>query len=51
MTGHGGDEFLKFQDNEEVSAYDVADAIEQMWEKRRYVNHSKDNKLTDYTQV
>jgi phosphatidylinositol glycan class K len=35
MTGHGGDEFLKFQDNEEVSAYDVADAIEQMWEKRR----------------
>ncbi|EIW67126.1 hypothetical protein TREMEDRAFT_15877, partial [Tremella mesenterica DSM 1558] len=36
MTGHGGDEFLKFQDNEEISAYDVADAIEQMWEKRRY---------------
>ncbi|KAE8543406.1 hypothetical protein D1P53_000115 [Cryptococcus gattii VGV] len=36
MTGHGGNEFLKFQDNEEVSAYDVADAIEQMWEKRRY---------------
>lgn len=37
MTGHGGNEFLKFQDNEEVSAYDVADAIEQMWEKRRSV--------------
>ena len=36
MTGHGGDEFLKFQDNEEISAYDVADAVEQMWEKRRY---------------
>ncbi|WVW79214.1 hypothetical protein I302_101180 [Kwoniella bestiolae CBS 10118] len=36
MTGHGGNEFLKFQDNEEVSAYDVADAVEQMWEKRRY---------------
>nr|XP_031862313.1 uncharacterized protein CI109_002278 [Kwoniella shandongensis]KAA5529385.1 hypothetical protein CI109_002278 [Kwoniella shandongensis] len=36
MTGHGGNEFLKFQDNEEVSAYDVADAIEQMYEKRRY---------------
>ncbi|ODN74732.1 hypothetical protein L202_07061 [Cryptococcus amylolentus CBS 6039] len=36
MTGHGGNEFLKFQDNEEVSAYDVADAVEQMWEKKRY---------------
>lgn len=37
MTGHGGNEFLKFQDNEEVSAFDIADAIEQMWEKRRWV--------------
>ncbi|PKI84963.1 hypothetical protein MVES_001065 [Malassezia vespertilionis] len=36
MTGHGGDEFLKFQDSEEISAFDLADAIEQMWEKRRY---------------
>jgi len=36
MTGHGGDEFLKFQDNEEISSYDLADAFEQMWEKRRY---------------
>lgn len=36
MTGHGGDEFLKFQDYEEISAFDLADAIEQMWEKRRY---------------
>jgi phosphatidylinositol glycan class K len=35
MTGHGGNEFLKFQDNEEVSAFDIADAIEQMSEKRR----------------
>lgn len=57
MTGHGGDEFLKFQDAEEISAFDLgeqkvevvqqvkacstdpsslpADAIEQMWEKRR----------------
>lgn len=35
MTGHGGNEFLKFQDNEEVSAFDIADAVEQMWEKRR----------------
>ncbi|KDN53087.1 hypothetical protein K437DRAFT_253412 [Tilletiaria anomala UBC 951] len=36
MTGHGGDEFLKFRDHEEISAFDLADAIEQMWQKRRY---------------
>ncbi|KAI0266554.1 peptidase C13 family-domain-containing protein [Gloeopeniophorella convolvens] len=36
MTGHGGDEFLKFQDNEEISAFDIADAFEQMWQKKRY---------------
>ena len=35
MTGHGGNEFLKFQDNEEISAFDVADAFEQMWQKKR----------------
>jgi GPI-anchor transamidase subunit K len=37
MTGHGGNEFLKFQDNEEISAFDIADAFEQMWQKKRYV--------------
>jgi GPI-anchor transamidase subunit K len=36
MTGHGGSEFLKFQDNEEVSAHDIADAFEQMWQGGRY---------------
>ncbi|KAL8793034.1 MAG: hypothetical protein Q9195_004345 [Heterodermia aff. obscurata] len=36
MTGHGGNEFLKFQDSEEIGAWDLADAFEQMWEKRRY---------------
>lgn len=36
LTGHGGDEFLKFQDHEEISAFDLADAVEQMWQKRRY---------------
>jgi phosphatidylinositol glycan class K len=36
MTGHGGNEFLKFQDAEEIGAPDLADAFEQMWEKRRY---------------
>ncbi|KAI0391397.1 peptidase C13 family-domain-containing protein [Xylariaceae sp. FL0594] len=36
MTGHGGNEFLKFQDAEEIGAHDLANAFEQMWEKRRY---------------
>ncbi|EEB95540.1 hypothetical protein MPER_05473, partial [Moniliophthora perniciosa FA553] len=36
MTGHGGSEFLKFQDNEEISAFDIADAFEQMWQGGRY---------------
>jgi len=36
VTGHGGDEFLKFQDAEEISSHDFADAFAQMWEKRRY---------------
>ncbi|KAF8634248.1 hypothetical protein AX15_001003 [Amanita polypyramis BW_CC] len=36
MTGHGGNEFLKFQDNEEISAHDIADAFEQMYQKKRY---------------
>jgi len=35
MTGHGGNEFLKFQDAEEISSHDLADAFEQMWEKKR----------------
>ena len=37
MTGHGGNEFLKFQDNEEISAFDIADAFEQMYQKKRFV--------------
>lgn len=36
MSGHGGDGFLKFQDAEEVTSHDLADAIEQMHQKRRY---------------
>ena len=36
LTGHGGDEFLKFQDTEEVNSQDIADAIEQMRLKKRY---------------
>ncbi|EEH15939.1 hypothetical protein PABG_06026 [Paracoccidioides brasiliensis Pb03] len=36
MTGHGGEKFLKFQDSEEIGAWDLADAFGQMWEKKRY---------------
>ncbi|MCO5553902.1 hypothetical protein L7F22_007428 [Adiantum nelumboides] len=36
MTGHGGDQFLKFQDSEEIQSHDLADAIEQMREKKRF---------------
>lgn len=36
LTGHGGNEFLKFQDAEEIGAYDLADAFQQMHEKKRY---------------
>lgn len=36
MTGHGGDGFLKFQDSEEITNVELADAFEQMWQKKRY---------------
>lgn len=36
LTGHGGNDFLKFQDAEEIGAVDIADAFEQMSEKKRY---------------
>jgi phosphatidylinositol glycan class K len=36
MSGHGGDGFLKFQDAEEISSIELADVMEQMWQKRRY---------------
>jgi len=36
MSGHGGDEFLKFQDQEEISSQDIADAFEEMQIKGRY---------------
>lgn len=35
LTGHGGDGFLKFQDSEEITSQELADAIEQMWQKQR----------------
>lgn len=36
MTGHGGDQFLKFQDSEELQSHDLADAVKQMKEKLRF---------------
>eukprot|EP00727_Mastigamoeba_balamuthi_P000930 m51a1_g10834 putative phosphatidylinositol glycan (387) ;mRNA; f:43077-44697 len=36
LTGHGGDQFLKFQDAEELTSADLADAFQQMYEKGRY---------------
>ena len=36
MTGHGGKEFLKFQDAEEIGSWDLADALAQMRAKGRY---------------
>jgi len=35
-TGHSGDEFIKFQDWEEITSTDIADAFEQMHKQRRY---------------
>lgn len=37
LSGHGGNGFLKFQDSEEISNVELADAFEQMWQKRRRV--------------
>jgi phosphatidylinositol glycan class K len=36
MTGHGGDEFFKFQDAEELSAQEFAFAVGEMYDKAMY---------------
>lgn len=36
MTGHGGDEFLKFQDTHEISTPDLDEAFREMDSKGRY---------------
>ena len=36
MSGHGGDEFLKFQDATEVTNQDMRETFWQMWAARRY---------------
>ena len=37
MTGHGGEGFLKFQDDNELSSVELADVVNQMWLRRRCV--------------
>lgn len=36
LTGHGGENFLKFRDKDELRSSEVAYAFEQMHQKRRY---------------
>jgi len=36
LSGHSGDEFVKFQDWEEITSTDIADAFAQMHSQRRY---------------
>ncbi|KAJ1454693.1 peptidase C13 family-domain-containing protein [Pelagophyceae sp. CCMP2097] len=36
MTGHGGDEFLKFHDSDELAAQSIAAAVREMYAKKRY---------------
>lgn len=38
LTGHGGDSFLKFQDSEELTNVDLADAIETMYQGNRFTS-------------
>merc|ERR1719410_679720 len=35
ITGHSGDEFIKFQDWEEITSTDIADAFAQMHSQKR----------------
>ena len=37
ILGHGGDGFIKFQEAEEITNFELADAFEQMWQKGRSV--------------
>lgn len=36
ISGHSGDEFIKFQDWEEITSNDIADAFSQMHQQKRY---------------
>lgn len=50
MNGHGGDQFLKFHDMEEVSSHDLGGALREMELKKRYHRVRRVNlRLIDYT--
>ena len=36
LTGHGGNDFLKFQDADDIGAQDLADVIDEMYYKGRF---------------
>lgn len=36
LTGHGGEDFLKFSDRDDLQSHDLADAIKQMEIQQRY---------------
>ena len=36
MTGHGGDQFFKFQDEEEITSYDFANLMHEMYLRKLY---------------
>ncbi|KAF4708405.1 hypothetical protein FOZ63_000469, partial [Perkinsus olseni] len=36
ITGHSGTDFVKFQDWEEMTSHDIADAFQQMYSQKRY---------------
>ncbi len=38
LSGHGGDEFFKFHDTEEISAFDIAESIKELGRKNMYKN-------------
>lgn len=36
VTGHGGDKFFKFQDEEELTAQDIANLMERLYRERKF---------------
>ena len=38
LTGHGGEDFLKFNDKEELTSSEMAEALGGMHRKRAYAN-------------
>lgn len=36
VTGHGGDQFFKFQDEEELTAQDVANLMDKLFEEKKF---------------